>query len=326
MKELDLSWGNPYFLLEILDQQMIHYKKAVDFKNMSYEADNGNPELLKKVAQITEETTGNKYKHYIITNGATQALNTVMRVWERDRELIQVTTTEFGYPYYPEMIDKTMTMVHKRADLKAYNVHPEEMVIVDSPSNPLGQQYGGSIYVKDQQNIVWDAVYHNPIYAASKLVQPNHEVHINSFSKLLGVTGARVGWIATNDDHDFKRFSEESLYENATVSKPSQQLVLDILNTLDIHRFMTNGRVELDSNRDVMQGLSSLIGTYVPDKGMFYCAQADKKLFELFDKAKVKYVKMRSEDREYIRLNLGQTRDTILRAVTRINKIDKGGK
>ena len=59
---------------------------------------------------------------------------------------------------------------------------------------------------------------------------------------------------------------------------------------------------------------------------MFYCAQADKKLFELFDKAKVKYVKMRSEDREYIRLNLGQTRDTILRAVTRINKIDKGGK
>ena len=145
MKELDLSWGNPYFLLELLDQQMLHYKKAVDFKGMSYEADNGNPELLKRIKQITEETTGNKYKHYIVTNGATQALNTVMRVWERDRELIQVTTTKFGYPYYPGMIDKTMTMVHKKADLKAYNVHPEEMVIVDSPSNPLGQQYGGSI-------------------------------------------------------------------------------------------------------------------------------------------------------------------------------------
>lgn len=325
-KEFDLGWGNPYFLLEILDQETISFKKSIDYRMMTYEADVGNPKLIKRIKEITSDLTGNDYKYILITNGATQALNIIMRVWERDRNLLQCTTSRFGYPYYPGMIDKTTTMHHNQVeDLANHKLTKDgdDMMIIDSPSNPFGVQISGNIFVNGKSNIVWDAVYHNPIYAASKFDQPIHEVHVNSFSKLLGVTGARVGWIATNDEFDYKRFCEESLMENATVSRPGQDMVLDILKSINLEKFMTKGRIYLDNNRETMNKLSSLLGEDVPHKGMFYCVQTDQKMFDIFDKAGVKYVRIDKGSRKFIRLSLGQTCDILSKAVKAVKNIDR---
>ena len=55
MKKIDLGWGNPYFLLSELSKS---YKPSVgsdlDPFLMSYASDAGEPELIKKVDEITK--------------------------------------------------------------------------------------------------------------------------------------------------------------------------------------------------------------------------------------------------------------------------------
>lgn len=325
MEKLDLGWGDPYFLLDILNKKFSRVM-IIDFNKMTYEADKGNEHLLKCVKQITEHLTGNKYKHYLITNGATQAINSVIRVWKEERDIISCATSPLGYPFYPGMIKKA-EIGQNRVDLNTYEPSINEMTIVDSPSNPLGEQFGSSIYIKDNRNVVWDAVYHNPIYNAEKLKQPNHEVFVGSFSKLLGVTGARVGWIAMNGDYDFELIAEESLLENATVCRLGQNLVSNILSKMGgiagLEDFMDIGRKTLDNNRSILDGISKLLNFPVQEKGMFYCAQVDQKMYDLFDNSNIKYVKFDYQNNQFIRLNIGQTSDILQKAVKQIKKTDR---
>lgn len=316
-KTLNLGWGDPYFLLEILDTA--HKPKFTTVKDLIYAPDAGMEKLLEHVQRLTEKTTGNYYKYYLITNGATQAINVIMKVWERDRRLNFVRTSKLGYPYYPQMISKTATMQHIRNDLNEPITDTCSMTIVDSPSNPLGEQ----ITMANSTNIVWDAVYHNPIYNANKLIKPAHEVYVGSLSKLLGITGARIGWIATNDENQYKKFLQESLYDIATVSKPSQKLAIDLLDTIDMNNFMNMGRMSLDNNRHILQHIAPLLGADVQEKGMFYCAQADEKIFDIFYKANIHFVQFENDGDRFIRLNLGQTSDILIEAIKRIGKADR---
>jgi aspartate/methionine/tyrosine aminotransferase len=321
--KLDLGWGNPYFLLENLNLAVRNKLNVVDYMKVVYEPDEGNEKLLEYVKNLTESLTGYKYKHYLITNGATQALNTIMRVWKIDRGVSSVVTSKLGYPFYPNMIEKSL-LARIESDLSTYKLNIyKEMMIIDSPSNPLGEQQGSDIYIKNKPSIVWDAVYHNPIYNANMGQMPNHEVYVNSFSKLLGVTGARVGWIATNSEYDYNRFKEEALYENATVSQTSQKLVVDTLDNLDINNFVAHSRRSLERNRDIISQVTNLIGTDVQEVGMFYCSQVDQKMLDLLDKCDINYVTFNSEGNRFVRLNIGQTSDILLEAVKRIQRVDR---
>lgn len=327
MNKINCGWGDPYFLLDILSKQAIPL--SVNLKDCTYAPDAGDSDLLLKIKDITKKLTGHEYKYFIITNGATQAINTIMRVWEEKHNVQIVLTSKFGFPYYPMMIEKSK-LSHNKVDFKTYNRSSQErcfnhMSIIDSPSNPLGEQY----FKQDNDGLngylltVWDAVYHNPIYNACPIIQPPHDVYVGSFSKLLGLTGARIGWIATDNSFDYQLFLKESLYETATVSKISQQTINQILSTMDLDDFMKVGKTRLDLNRHTLHKLSGLIGSDVQEKGMFYLFQADKKMFKLFDKAGIIYVKLSDEDKQYIRLNIGQTAEVLTDAVKAVLKTDR---
>lgn len=322
---IDLGWGNPYFLLELLDSQVknkidIFYNK---YKDIYYQSDGGEEKLLDKCKEITEKYTNRKYKHYLITNGATQAINTIMRTWSESRAIAYCVTGKLGYPFYDGIINKNI-LWRKKVDLSSHQTDLfDEMVLVDSPSNPLGEQYGSVIHTINNPNVVWDAVYHNPIYNAQMNLMPNHEVYINSFSKLLGMTGVRVGWIATDDTYDYERFKEDALYENATVAQPSQKLVLDTINNLDLDKFTTNGKNYLNNNREVADKLSSLLDTPVQEKGMFYCFQVDQKMINLFDDCNISYMMFNYNGDKFLRLNIGQTTKLLAKAVKRVLDKDR---
>lgn len=322
---LDLSWGNPLFLLELLDRMYKSHKLSIPIKELAYSPDIGEVDLLKQVKNITEKTTGNYYKYYLITNGATQAINTIMRVWGRYNKIENVVTAPLGYPYYDQMIYKN-NLRRVAVDLNKYTCDSHEMVLIDSPSNPLGNQYSvtpDKWLRSDGGYTIFDGVYHNLIYNACPAIQPPHDVYVGSFSKLLGLTGARVGWLATNNQRYFDGFASDSLYENATVSKVSQRLVTNILENVNLDEFMRLGKNSLDQNRQILQKLSPLLGTDVPDKGMFYCAQVDQKMLELFDRANVKYITLALENKILVRLNIGQTSDILNKAVQSVLKADR---
>jgi len=319
MEELDLSWGNPYFLLEILGKTYSpSMGSSLAPQNCTYAPDAGDEHLLRYIQELTEHTTGMKYKYYLVTNGATQAINTVMRVWKSRYCHKNVVTSQLGYPWYPDMIKKT-ELNHVKADLKTYEPDEKDIVLIDSPSNPLGKQSARTFFT----NTIWDGVYHNQIYNACPAIKPVHKAYVGSFSKLLGLTGARVGWIATNDIVEYDAFVQESLMENATVSRPSQKYVTNVLQNIDIMEFLRFGKNALDQNREILQKLSGLLGTSVQEKGMFYASEADDKMFDLFNRANIKYVKLNNGKNDLIRLNIGQTNVILEKAVKSITKADR---
>ena len=320
MKKIDLGWGNPYFLLSELSKS---YKPSVgsdlDPFLMSYASDAGEPELIKKVDEITKYLNGSGYKYYVITNGATQALNSCIRVLSRMANTDQLNMDYLGYPFMDGIIDKTkMCRVNVDFDSERASIGSNHVAIVDSPSNPLGKQYGGYI----NPYTVWDAVYHNPIYGAEMNKKPDHTVYINSFSKLIGTTGLRVGWVGTDNPTIYDKLVNDTLMENATVSKLSQYKILDILKVINLDLFIKNGKSLLEANKENLNKLNKIMGVDVPEVGMFYCAKADHQLFDLFDKAGITYVKLKYKNDEMIRLNIGQTYGIIKQAVKNVKKID----
>jgi len=319
MEELDLGWGDPYFLLEILGKMYSpSMGSSLAPQNCTYAPDAGDPELLLHIKAITEHTTGNEYKHYLITNGATQAINTILRSWKGMYGYKNAVTSHLGYPYYPHMIGKS-GLNYVTADLNKYEADHKDIMVIDSPSNPMGEQLSKNF----ETSTIWDAVYHNLIYNACPAIKPAHNVYVGSFSKLLGLTGSRVGWIAANDITEFNAFRHESLMENATVSVPSQKYVKNILQTIDLMEFMKFGKNSLDQNREELQKLASLTGTDVQERGMFYCFEVDSKMQKLFQDAGIKYVSPAFGDTQLIRLNIGQTNAILKKAVKAVQKTDK---
>lgn len=315
--KFDLSWGNPYFLLEILDRHVANKLQYQDIAEMNYAPDLGIDKLREATKDIVTETTGLKYKHLLITAGATQALNSIMR-FERKNDVETVLMNQYGYPFYTDMVVNSGLRRQSIAEgLKAASTYFKEhsMVILDSPSNPMGHQNLAS-----HPNLYWDAVYHSKIYNANMAAVPTHKAIIGSYSKLLGLSGARIGWIATDDYDLFMKLSDVVLKDTATVSVPSQNLLLSVLNQLNLEWFLNVGRKSLDSNREELSRINHLFdGQEVPEVGMFYCVDAHPKAVSTLNKASVKFTQL---DEQKIRISLGQRNMLTLKAVEAILKED----
>lgn len=311
-KKWDLGWGNPYFLLDILSNLYKDNLSLDEVKTMSYAPDGGFQELVDLTKEVIRVSSGGLvYDHVIITAGATQALNSILK-FEKMLGSTSVFTTEYGYPFYGNMISN-LGMERVVGEGKP------DFYVIDSPTNPEGRQianvaFSGPCY--------WDSVYHSKIYSANLGIYPKHEVMVGSYSKLLGLTGARVGWMATNSENLAKELSRISLYDTATVSVPSQRLVTKILKSIDLINFMTLGKASLDSNRTEIQKLTKFFdGQDVQPKGMFYLVrEPEQKALDLLDKSDVHYMVL--EDGS-LRLSLGQTREVTSNAVKQILKNDR---
>jgi len=314
--KFDFGWGNPYFLLELLNALYWPDLSTPDIKKMSYAPDEGNPELIKQTKKIIKDITGQSYDHILITNGATHAINTILRYYKR-QGYEEVLTREYGYPFYADMIKRAGLDRVIVSEIDTFLPKEKQFALIDSPSNPKGLQTG----MGSDENTVWDSVYHNKIYTDDLDTIPPHYWHIGSYSKLLGLTGARVGWIATNNAFAHALITDECLKDNATISVPSQDLIIDIIKRVDLDRFLNHGKRSLNNNRETIQKIEYLFdGQPVQSSGMFYCANADKKTIELLNNCGIQYVNLGDN---YIRLSLGQTGKITKEAIEALLKKDK---
>ena len=313
-KTYDFLWGNPYFLLEILEKKYNQKLAPYNIKEMSYAPNEGIPELIELTKKIIQETMGVNYKYIIITNGATQAINSILR-FKISIGYTHVITHKYGYPFYDDMIKRAGFVRIEDNSLKLPK-NENAFRLIDSPNNPLGIQTKiGS------NNDIWDAVYHNRIYTDQISVMPNHKCMVGSYSKLLGVTGARVGFIATNDENFYNNVRDWSLKDTATPSKISQEMIIDILNKINLEEFIILGKRSLDNNREEFQKIAYLFDNQpIQETGMFWCVHADKKALKILDECNIKYLTL---DGNYIRISLGQTNEITKEAVREILKRDK---
>jgi aspartate/methionine/tyrosine aminotransferase len=192
--------------------------------------------------------------------------------------------------------------------------HDNVVGLVDSPTNPAGDLV---LYSDIKNNIIWDSVYHNPVYINTLPVIPDHRVNCGSYSKVFGLTGLRVGWIATHSDKDYEAFLAENTYENCTISVPSQELLLDIYDNIDLNNFMKSAKYRVNNNREMWDRVKPLFDNQeIPANGMFYSAWADPIARKLLDKLGFIYVEMDAEGKDkFLRFNLAQTNDITNKAI-----------
>jgi aspartate/methionine/tyrosine aminotransferase len=323
MIEYDFGWGEPFCVREALKHYYINPMRSCNIDDMGYSPDPGNEKLIDYTRRFIEQTTGIRYNHIIITHGTTGAINIVLRVLAREGRNI-CYTHKYYFPYYPQIIEKN----GYKHETGLYRQHQEQLKhsntvgIVDSPSNPTGDLL---LYSDISNNIIWDSVYHNPVFVNDIPVKPDHRVNCGSYSKVFGLTGARVGWIATNSESDYEEFLAENLYENCTMSVNSQKLIIDILEKMDLDNFLRSAKYRINNNREQFDRICYLFdGQAVPNNGMFYAAWATPYTCKLLDKLGVGYVKMDQEDKnKYLRFNLAQTNELTKKAVRYIMKEDR---
>jgi len=317
IETFDFGWGEPFCVREALKH---YYKRKplsrVNIDDMGYCANEGDLELISLTRMFIKETTGIDYKYILITHGTTGALNIVLRVLKNVENKKTCYTHKYHFPYYPGIIAKN----GYKQKYGLYKNHEEELAqkgtvgIVDSPSNPEGDLL---LYTDAQNNIIWDSVYHNPVFLNTIPVTPDHRVNCGSYSKVFGITGARVGWIATNNLEDYRLFMKENTYENCTMSFAGQNLVKDIIVNTDLENFMRSSKYRINNNREMFEKISYLFdGQSVPENGMFYAAWASPYTSRLLDKIGFKYVEIDSQGNDkFLRFNLAQTNNLTKKAI-----------
>lgn len=324
-KRFDYAWGNPYFLLDILDG-MYKVSNSSDIKSLTYGPYEGTPELIEATFKVIRKLTDGFPTYILITNGASSAINLLLRRFKANGGQV-VQTTQYGYPSYEEMIkragltrlrglEKPQLNLGLSRDMRSHT----HVRLIDSPENPTGQQYdsrtGGSF-----NGDIWDAVYHNPIYTKRKMIQPRHQFFVGSYSKLLGIAGARIGFIATDDKAAYEELLVESRNELTGISRPSMDMVVDILQKVDLDLFMERGFQDLCYNKEEFQKIEYLFdGQEVNQVGMFYCAKIHPTAKDLLDRVGVEYVML---DEETIRLSMGQTKQVVKDGIKAILKEDR---
>lgn len=320
----DLGWGNSIAIrqafLETYRGEMIVFS-TYSLSEFNYPDHHGDPELVQITKQIIKDQTGLEYKHVVLTNGATGGVVIALRAYQQRGAEFCHTRNAPHYLRYPGMI-KTSGLKHR--DEASFQVTDKSVILLDIPSNPLGLT--DPVYAINGTPIVLDGVYLNKVYTDGSVKVPNHDVLVGSYSKLTGINGLRIGWIATNDDLLVNRIKELVTSEYCGIDASGTTILKRLFDNFDWNIFERKSRLKLDYNREEWSKLEKFFGNKpIPDVGMFYYAPVDAKCKELLKKASIHYTDgaLMGTDSSFGRFNLGQDPEMIRKATKAILKVDK---
>lgn len=327
----DFGWGDTRGIRQIFKRHStFDVNIPQDLTQFGYPPHEGNADLIVEVRKLILDLTGHEYKHILITNGATHALNAFVSA-KKDENVKSLVTRNLYFSFYPKIAENhglEHTFRHPEFDGIVYS---NEIGIVDSPSNPQGILTGDR---GNDRNIVWDAAYHTPTYCGiirdGKLqcpnIRPRHEAMVGSLNKLTGINGLRVGWLATDN---YNLYRAAFFYVEADlcgVSAPSQDYATKILKTVDLPAFYAETKGLLDNNRTELERLSYLFGGQpIFPYGMFALFEVDSGLRSLFRKAGVQFMDGKNigdVERDSVRINLANSNNDTRRMVNDIIKAD----
>jgi aspartate/methionine/tyrosine aminotransferase len=322
-ERFDLGFGNAVAVrqayLQTVSNELIVFTndKLLDFDYPPYE---GDPDLLEITRQVIKRQTGDDYKYIILTNGATGGVVLSLRSYAQQGYDSCWTRRAPWYMRYPSMI-KAAGMYHSDEDNK-YPAYSKHVKLLDFPSNPMGSVSDMARWRKD--DLILDGVYHGRVYSRVIVPLPHHNILVGSYSKLLGLNGIRIGWVATNDEKRYEKLVALATAEYCGLSSASTEILKTQLANFDWQSFETTAQNMLDDNREQISRIERYFGAKVPEVGMFFYGQVEPKCKELLEKASIKYTSGLSlGTSEYFgRLSMGQDRDLTKQAVNAFIKAD----
>ncbi len=164
---------------------------------------------------LSGEYPGAKKEDFVITNGASEALDLVFRAIYQKHGQVKVLLGRPYYYSYPPLIERAghipvfTDLIDGKIDIDDFKLKVKDVkvVLINSPSNPTGRVEDLKT-LKDIEKItagqgtyvISDEVYKDLIYERENyLIQGEHVITINSFSKTYSMCGLRVGYLYSRD-------------------------------------------------------------------------------------------------------------------------------
>jgi aspartate/methionine/tyrosine aminotransferase len=298
----NLAVGEPVFLQYVYN---LTAPRPLEHRKLRYPPFMGEAELIKTLKRYH----GGMYQHIVVTNGAKQALLAAFYTYAKLTGSIVVSHRPPYWPSYPTLA-KLSGMEFVTRELLTSGQAFRTIHVNTTPNNPDGSERLDSCDV-------WDAAYAHAVYGNAG--SPNHHVSVWSAAKMFGMSGIRVGWLATNDEGFAKKAAEYVEVTTSGVSTDAQarlNYVVESFVEVDLSNYYHLARQELITNgKTVLRNTESFLdeahGATVDNKGMFAWVRArDPEKFDwALEQSNVKVIpgKACGDDYGWYRINCGHT-------------------
>ena len=318
-----------------------------------YPAGNGNPKLRELIAAGLCGNSGLKAENVLVTNGATEAISliylylrqktagdfTVMSfdpVYESYANLPKIYGDRFLCEYPDESGTFDFDSVENRVKNEKVN-----LILLCSPGNPLGKIWKKEeisrlyeICRKYGANLVFDAVYsdlyfHEKPYLPFDLVNETLFV-VSAFSKMLSITGWRVGYILGSVQH-IENLAKIHDYTGLCTPSILQAAIAGYLEKNDYGSYyLAFLRGKVSASFKIMHSALEKSGFYMPpiDGGYFVWAKIPQKFndgfkfaMDLYENKKVGTVPgihFSEKGNNFIRISIAKEAAEIEEAAARI--------
>ena len=320
-----------------------------------YPAGNGNPKLRELVAAGLCGNSKMSAGNVLITNGATEAISliylylrrkspgdfTVLSfdpVYESYANLPKIYGDRFLCEYPDESGTFDFDMLERRVESEKVN-----LILLCSPGNPLGKIWKKEeisrlyeICRKFGANLVFDAVY-SDLYFNEKPYLPFDLVDetlfvVSAFSKMLSITGWRVGYIAGSAQH-IENLAKIHDYTGLCTPSVLQAAIAGYLEKNDYGRaYLSFLRGKVRESFEIMHTSLEKSGFFMPqiDGGYFVWAKIPQKFddgfkfaMDLYEKKKVGTVPgihFSEKGNDFIRISIAKEAAEIRAAAQKISE------
>lgn len=221
----NLAIGEPVVLQEHLRFPIFETQGPFTYPTLE-----GYPPLVEELQRLYPD------QHVVVANGGKQALlaafyalnrlegrqivHHAQPFWPSYRTLARMSGLDFEDPPLWEGWYDQFTQLRPRRS--------RVIQVVTSPNNPDGRQLQSW---NDGSFDVWDAVYAHWVYGWNGY-EPPHRIRVGSASKLLGLSGVRVGWLVTRADRLAALAREYVEITTSGVSVVAQEYVANALRLM----------------------------------------------------------------------------------------------
>ncbi len=160
---------------------------------------------------LSKEYPNSTAENFVITNGASEALDLIFRSWGKGKVLVPrpyyysypvVIALAGMEPVYTDLIDGRIDIDDFKKKIKGCKA-----VLINSPSNPTGRVESmetlkeiEKITAKLGVYVISDEVYKDLIYERENYhIEGEYVITVNSFSKTYAMCGVRVGYLWSSD-------------------------------------------------------------------------------------------------------------------------------
>ncbi|MDA3780910.1 MAG: pyridoxal phosphate-dependent aminotransferase [Bacteroidales bacterium] len=333
-------------------------KENAEKKLHQYAPGNGNTELLNLLQQKYNKQNPFTLDNFLVLQGATEALtllfiyfNKIMKkpfatlafdpVYETYRHLPKIFESEF-IPFSLDY-DANVDFERLKSTCVSNNV---KVIFLSSPGNPYGKIWSKEeinkiieISIKYKIYIVIDAVYRE-LYFDEKPYIPldkfnEYMFYVNSFSKILSITGWRIGYLIAHKKH---MDAIKSIHDYTGLCAPTvlQQSIADYLKENDFGKsYISNLRNQLAFSYKYISTELIKMGFSIPETkgGYFVWAKLPDRFqdgfkfaIDIYEEQKLAVIPGEhfSENcSNYIRLNIARHQNEINQGVNKLKAFCK---